>query len=58
MDPKKASLPFAGRWRTTSTTAWDEDFADEVEEGYFLRSGWAFLKGTELNGIIFFHGYD
>ena len=27
--------PFAGRWRITSMSAWDQDFVDEEEEGYF-----------------------
>lgn len=34
---KKASIknPFAGRWRITSMSAWDNDFIDLEEEGYF-----------------------
>lgn len=31
----KSKSPFAGRWRIVSMSAWDEDFIDEVEEGYF-----------------------
>jgi hypothetical protein len=27
--------PFTGRWRIVSMSAWDEDFIDEEEEGYF-----------------------
>ena len=26
---------FTGRWRIVSMSAWDEDFIDEEEEGYF-----------------------
>ena len=26
--------PFAGRWRITSMSAWEQDFIDEEEEGY------------------------
>ncbi len=32
--PKPPS-PFTGRWRIVSMSAWDEDFIDEEEEGYF-----------------------
>ena len=31
----KPPNPFAGRWRITSMSAWDEEFIDEEEEGYF-----------------------
>jgi hypothetical protein len=31
----KAESPFAGRWRITSMSAWDADFIDEEEEGFF-----------------------
>ena len=31
----KPFLPFAGRWRIVSMSAWDQDFVDEEEEGYF-----------------------
>ena len=31
----KPESPFAGRWRITSMSAWDNDFIDEEEEGYF-----------------------
>jgi hypothetical protein len=27
--------PFAGRWRIVSMSAWDEDYIDEEEEGFF-----------------------
>jgi hypothetical protein len=27
--------PFAGRWRIVSMSAWEQDFVDEEEEGYF-----------------------
>lgn len=35
--PKKAATtnPFAGRWRIVSMSAWDQEFIDEEEEGYF-----------------------
>ena len=36
--PKPPS-PFAGRWRITSMSAWDQDFIDEEEEGYFEFDG-------------------
>lgn len=32
--PKSVS-PFAGRWRIISMSAWEQDFVDEEEEGYF-----------------------
>jgi hypothetical protein len=34
---KKAKLPnpFTGRWRIISMSAWDQEFIDEEEEGYF-----------------------
>jgi hypothetical protein len=32
--PKPASR-FAGRWRIVSMSAWDEDYIDEEEEGFF-----------------------
>ena len=31
----KAPNPFTGRWRIVSMTAWDEDYIDEEEEGFF-----------------------
>jgi len=31
----KAPNPFTGRWRIVSMDAWDQDFVDEEEEGYF-----------------------
>jgi hypothetical protein len=31
----KPKSPFTGRWRIVSMSAWDEDFIDEEEEGYF-----------------------
>ena len=30
-----AETPFTGRWRIMSMSAWDQDFIDEEEEGYF-----------------------
>jgi len=34
---KKAKAPnsFTGRWRIVSMSAWDKEFIDEEEEGYF-----------------------
>lgn len=32
--PKPLS-PIAGRWRIVSMSAWEQDFIDEEEEGYF-----------------------
>jgi hypothetical protein len=34
--------PFTGRWRIVSMSAWDEEYIDEQEEGYFQFSdrGW------------------
>src|ERR1700727_1190673 len=31
----KAPNPFAGGWRIVSLSAWEEDYIDEEEEGYF-----------------------
>ena len=31
----KPMNPFAGRWRIVSMSAWDQDFIDEEEEGFF-----------------------
>ena len=31
----KPKSPFTGRWRIVSMSAWDEDFIDEEEEGFF-----------------------
>jgi hypothetical protein len=31
----KPMNPFAGRWRIASMSAWDEDYIDGEEEGYF-----------------------
>ena len=31
----KSQNPFTGRWRIVSMSAWDEDYIDEEEEGYF-----------------------
>ena len=31
----KAPSPFEGRWRIVSMSAWDEDYINEEEEGYF-----------------------
>jgi hypothetical protein len=31
----KPTSPFTGRWRIVSMSAWDDDFIDEEEEGYF-----------------------
>ena len=31
----KPNSPFTGRWRIVSMSAWDQEFIDEEEEGYF-----------------------
>src|SRR2546421_8812210 len=31
----KKTNPFSGRWRIVTMSAWDEDFIDEVQEGFF-----------------------
>jgi hypothetical protein len=31
----KAPNPFTGRWHIVSMSAWDQEFIDEEEEGYF-----------------------
>jgi hypothetical protein len=31
----KKTNPFTGRWRIVSMSAWDQDFIDAEEEGYF-----------------------
>ena len=31
----KTPSPFEGRWRIVSMSAWDEDYINEEEEGYF-----------------------
>ena len=31
----KPESPFTGRWRIVSMSAWDEDFIDEEQEGFF-----------------------
>jgi len=35
MGRAKSRSPFVGRWRIVSMSAWDRDFIDEEEEGYF-----------------------
>ena len=35
MAKAKPKSPFTGRWRIVSMSAWDEDFIDEEEEGFF-----------------------
>jgi hypothetical protein len=49
--PKPPS-PFAGRWRITSMSAWDQDFVDEEEEGYFEFDG----KGSGEFHFGYVHG--
>jgi hypothetical protein len=31
----KPKSPFVGRWRIVSMSAWDQDYIDEKEEGFF-----------------------
>ena len=35
MAKPKPKSPFAGRWRIVSMSAWDKDYIDEEEEGFF-----------------------
>ena len=35
----KTPSPFEGRWRIVSMSAWDEDYINEEEEGYFEFDG-------------------
>jgi hypothetical protein len=44
--------PFAGRWRIVSMSAWDEEFIDEEEEGYFEFD----LKGNGEFHFGYVHG--
>ena len=39
MAKPKPKSPFTGRWRIVSMSAWDQDFIDEEEEGYFEFDG-------------------
>src|SRR6185369_6080928 len=44
----KKENPFVGRWRIVSMSAWDEDYIDEEEEGFFEfddKGGGAFHFG-------------
>jgi len=31
----KSPAPFEGRWRIVSMSAWEDDYIDEEEEGFF-----------------------
>ena len=35
MAKSKPKSPFTGRWRIVSMSAWEQDYIDEEEEGYF-----------------------
>ena len=35
MGQSRLKNPFSGRWRIISMSAWDEDYIDEEEEGFF-----------------------
>ena len=48
----KPTDPFTGRWRITSMSAWDEEFIDEEEEGYFECDG----KGNGQFHFGYVHG--
>src|SRR5436309_13110931 len=48
-----AESPFTGRWRITSMSAWDQDFIDEEEEGYFEFDG----KGGGEFHFGYVHGH-
>ena len=39
MAKSKPNVPFSGRWRIVSMSAWDEDYIDEEEEGFFEFDG-------------------
>jgi hypothetical protein len=39
MSKAKQESPFEGRWRIVSMSAWDADYIDEEEEGYFEFDG-------------------
>jgi hypothetical protein len=45
----KSPSPFEGRWRIVSMSAWDEDYIDEEEEGFF--------EFDEKGGGDFYFGY-
>ena len=49
----KPESPFTGRWRIVSMSAWDEDFIDEEEEGYFEFDG----KGGGEFHFGYVHGH-
>src|SRR5262245_40029260 len=48
----KPKSPFAGRWRIVSMSAWDEDFIDEEEEGFFEFNdrGWGDFHVGNVQG--------
>jgi len=45
--------PFEGRWQITSMSAWDREFIDEEEEGYFEFDG----KGNGVFHFGYVHGH-
>jgi hypothetical protein len=49
MAKAKPKSPFSGRWRILSMNAWDQDYIDEEEEGYF--------EFDETGGGEFHFGY-
>ncbi len=54
MARKKQESPFIGRWRIVSMSAWDQDFVDEEEEGYFEfdDKGWGQFHFGYVHGTI------
>ena len=50
----KSKNPFAGRWRIISMSAWEQDFIDEEEEGYFefVQKGGGELHFGYVHGHI------
>lgn len=52
-DKPKPRSPFAGRWRIDSMSAWDKDFVDEEEEGYFEFNN----KGSGQFHFGYVHGH-
>lgn len=49
----KPPNPFAGRWRIVWMSAWDKEFIDEEEEGYFEFT----QKGSGQFHFGFVHGH-
>jgi hypothetical protein len=52
MAQTKPKSPFTGRWRIISMSAWDDEFIDEEEEGYFefTDKGWGEFQFGYVHG--------